>query len=213
MASKLLIFVLMFSLTGCLNKFKPDYSDARLPRYTEEGNNVAGAYVDGLAWAIDDDCPRTSPNGRDCSRNYVSYVSQDSHQVILKWIGGRLWYDEAGQQSTHFKITFTSDSLRADSLALLLEWEGKTLGLDQPGNGVKISYNDFPVGSFNQTRGCSGTGGNLFIRKALPVYGTQGKLAQVIVSGTFAFTLSSGCRFSEVTHGRFDFAFAQENLK
>lgn len=47
--SVLRMLVVLF-LTSCDAVFVPDPVDPRLPKYTEDGNNVAGALVNGDLW-------------------------------------------------------------------------------------------------------------------------------------------------------------------
>lgn len=45
----LLIFVVLV-MNSCSGEFIPDPIDPRLPKYTEEGNNVAGAFINDNTW-------------------------------------------------------------------------------------------------------------------------------------------------------------------
>jgi hypothetical protein len=46
-----MLVLILFKVSGCLEeKFIPDPGDPRLPKYTESGNEVAGALISNMAW-------------------------------------------------------------------------------------------------------------------------------------------------------------------
>ncbi|RAJ90838.1 hypothetical protein LX87_05467 [Larkinella arboricola] len=48
----LLLLLLFTSVTVSYRKtvFEPDLTDPRLPAYTQKGNQVGGAFINGVAW-------------------------------------------------------------------------------------------------------------------------------------------------------------------
>jgi hypothetical protein len=77
-----LISLMMFILYSCIEeKFIPDTSDQRLPKYTENGNQVGGALINNVAWKTD--FWTTIDMGWNRSFYFTKYSTGDSVTLTL----------------------------------------------------------------------------------------------------------------------------------
>lgn len=192
-------------MLGCDSVFKPDLLDARLPGYTEEGNNVGGALIDGSAWTIQHTCrePFTPyPNIRSSCRDRL-IISYNGVATQLTMEEGS-WLNEAENAELRTGISFTLHGVSVDSLQDVANWEEGEFKLD----GV----NSFATVATQAITYSIGTG-SLFIRNVDPMRDLDGHVSEVLLSGTFAFTLPGNHEISEVTAGRFDFIITHSQIQ
>ena len=120
--------LLMFGLSSCEGIFVPDPIDPRLPKYTEEGNDVAGAFVDDLFWKSVVDIVTVRPQ-------LTVFPEKDS--LILSFDG-----NTSGKDAT---IEFHFKGLKVTQFSDLAAWEGKKIQLD--GISALGIYDDYETSS------------------------------------------------------------------
>jgi hypothetical protein len=181
-SSWLLMVILLF--TACEGTFVPDPIDPRLPKYTEHGNNVAGAFIDGQVWesVVTTGFLLNPP----LDAPFITvWPKQDS--LIISFSG-----DTDGQPSS---IEFHLTGLFISKFEDLTSLDGKKIKLD--GFGSAGYYNE---GSHSITNHDKGIGQIYFrqVRKSSP--------SSIILSGTFGFSVhDSTGRTIKVSSGRFDY--------
>lgn len=185
------IFILGM-LAACGGEFIPDPLDPRLPRYSEEGKNTAGCFINGEIWrAIGEaDSPADSRN------QYLQLTFTADNNTLGINMGGYLG-KSVDSLSTYVELVFIVDN-RDTQFQSIRELRGQTFTLDGDQSfGRIIDSRDF-----FQYDACRGAG-QLFIRHVKYVPDSDG---DYIISGTFSFTISANsCETIEVRNGRFDY--------
>jgi len=185
-----IITIIIFS--ACGGEFIPDPLDPRLPRYSEEGKNTAGCFINGEVWrAIGEaDSPANSRN------QYLQLTFTADNNTIGINMGGYQG-KSVDSLSTYVELAFIVDN-RDTQIQSVSELAGQTFVLD--GNqsfGRILDSRDF-----FQYDICRGAG-QLHIRHARPVPDTDG---EYIIAGTFSFSVDlPTCRPADVQSGRFDY--------
>jgi hypothetical protein len=195
----LIAITLLTLTTGCtVSIFVPDPIDPRLPKYTEGGNNVAGAFIDQEVWK---------------SQNYIEYVptwgymdekvvhrmasiTTDSikNSLILRLDG------QISSDSTTLEFRLVGLNIYSfNDLALLND---KKIQLDGSSNmGVIIRHNGK---SKNIKYFKNGGVGQLNLRNVSVVDSTK----SAIFSGTFGFSVATSPNETcKISYGRFDYFF------
>jgi hypothetical protein len=184
--SKTFLTLFMLTLSSCRGIFILDPIDPRLPKYTEKGNNVAGAFVNDKVWESivsysfllpEFDKPRI-----------IGYEANDS--MVIRFEGDVL--------SLPTTIEFHLTGLNIHKFDDLILLKDKKIQLDGLKNAAFISDkydSDYPA-----TRGT----GQIYFRH-VTVDDVTGK---AILSGTFGFSIKNTLSgITEVTYGRFDYKF------
>jgi hypothetical protein len=176
--------VLVFSFqTACSGIFILDPIDPRLPKYTEEGNQVAGAFVDDQVWKS---VVTSTLWGISYEPSVRSWPQKDSLQIIFS---GNM---EEGDYTVGFQLKGYKISKVADLMAL----DGKKIELDgvdnagywMPGYSSSVSSN----------RGI----GQIYFKKVKKIESSS----SIIISGTFGFKISDNNGVSTIiSSGRFDY--------
>ncbi|WKN40497.1 hypothetical protein [Tunicatimonas pelagia] len=184
------IFLIMM-LTSCDGEFIPDPIDPRLPRYSEEGKDAAGCFINGKVWRavrVAGDFTFIPPSNDDeqklrlfLSDSAIS-ISIDGLFVDNFNIGTNIEF-EIDNRQTQFQSTS--------------ELHQQTIMLDG-----KQSYGKAGISDTNRFFDCRGEG-KLMIRYAQPDPDSEGYYT---VAGTFYFTIAAdSCEGIEVRNGRFDY--------
>ncbi len=188
--SIILIFLAMI-LSQCEGEFIPDPTDPRLPRYSEEGKDAAGCFINDNLWRAVRGVRIFGGATRDLR---IEFIPKDS--IILLTLDGhqRELTDSLG---IYTEINFVIDNrkLQFESIRRL---HRKTFLLDGEQN-----YGQLVQGY--DTVATAGVG-QLTIRRAN--LGTQNQSSiNYIVAGTFSFTATSDSLDTiEVKSGRFDYS-------
>lgn len=188
--STLLLILLLFA-TACEGLFVPDPIDPRIPKYTAEGNEVAGAYVNDDIW-----------------ESVVSYKAQivGSLTVPVNKPHFNVWA-EADSLSLTFSgstaankayIEFHLRNLNIKKFEDLLQLEGQKITLD--GNTNAGFYYENANESAFESRGV----GQIYFKEV----SIDSTYTRAILSGTFGFSVKAPeGRTIKVSSGRFDYRF------
>ncbi|MFT4072207.1 MAG: hypothetical protein QM654_09885 [Dysgonamonadaceae bacterium] len=185
------ILWLVFWQTACTGIFVEDPIDPRLPKYTEEGNNTAGALIDGKVWRS---IVQTFFGGIIDRPDIVSYPEQDSLQIT--------YCGEMDGQD--FQIQFHLKGYHIQKIEDLKQLDGKILELD----GVLNAGSLFPRDAVSSSS--NGGKGQLYFRN-IQVQDSS----SAVISGTFGFesTNQNGV-VTHIRNGRFDYTiFATSNFR
>ncbi len=190
----IVVIALMVLVTACEETYTGDVEHPLIPAYTEEGNNDAGAFINGLPW-------RSSPY-RDSplstvERAYLRFVDSTGVTSIRIPTGRIVEPGATGPRG--YQITF---ELNRDVLTEYLQH--KTLPMALVLNGID-GYGALSDTLFEDTANCMSHDGMLFIRN-IESYDQN----NVTISGTFGFEIANDCGDFRVTSGRFDFVFLSQ---
>lgn len=192
-SSLLVIFFLV--LNGCNGIFVPDPIDPRIPKYTEDGNNVSGAFINDNIWKS------IVTTGFLYSYNQPLITSwQESDSLVLRFNG-----DTAGESSS---IEFHLTGLKISKFEDLVTLDRNKIQLDGIKNTGFYIENYAPSGYANK-----GIGQVYFKHVSIQdsnvtVNGQTSKI--VIISGTFGFLINnSDGKITKVTSGRFDYRITE----
>lgn len=175
----------MFMLIAlCSCTFMEKQDSMELPKYTETGENIAGALIDNSLWI---------------SRSVTGAIGSDS-VVRLSFEPGVLYMDSEITKSHSISFYLTGATMQSyRDLALLND---TTIVLDGKGNyAVTNASCELEI--------CEQSTGTLTIKRATlekinDIIDRQKHLYYVILSGTFKFK-SESCDDCRVREGRFDF--------
>ncbi|HEY4785285.1 MAG TPA: hypothetical protein VIH57_04520 [Bacteroidales bacterium] len=194
-ANRIFLVLLLVLLGSCGGEFIPDPIDPRLPKYTEEGNDAAGAFINEKIWksvvSVDFMSVGDQP--------YITlFTAKDSLTILFE-----------GNSSVYRYIEFRLSGLsiyRFEDLQLL---NNKKIFLDgKKSSGVCHRNYCPPYESGYYSTGCPETGisGQLYIKNVA----MRDSLTQAILSGTFGFTFNDPVSgINEVSYGRFDYRFGK----
>ena len=168
---------------GCEDSFRPDPVDPRLPKYSEEGKNTAGALVNGKVWRAVGNCSFMGCSN-DLNLLYYENSAGGIDSVGLSISGNFINGEPAAS------MTFILKGFENSSLANLPDLVG-VYDLDA----------DVHKGYYNA---CLAQSGRLEIRYAGRKGGTDSK--RYVLAGTFSLYVAGGaCGLTTVEYGRFDF--------
>ncbi|MEO8471913.1 MAG: hypothetical protein ABI477_06955 [Chryseolinea sp.] len=181
-ASDINIFVVLVLLSAmsCEPLYIPDPIDPRLPKYTESGNNVAGALINDQLWKSDIEYGW-----------FGGFYAPDVYYIVN---GDSLVIDFRGGmgENDYINISFALKGARVTNLGSMLNLAGEKFKLGNGDNAVSIARDS----------GCNQMGtGQVYFRSV-----TYDSVNQIItLSGTFGFNVvDSVCGDVDVTYGRFD---------
>jgi hypothetical protein len=190
--------IFLLTLVSCKGVFILDPIDPRLPKYTEEGNNVAGAFVNQDVWKS------VVGFGLNSSR-YKPYLTVYSNKdsLVLSFDGQIVKGENVLADSY---ITFHLKDLNIHTFSDLKNLKNKIIQLDGVKNYSAITRTD----NSSSSSTCNGTAGiGQIYFKNVTVNESQNS---VILSGTFGFTITnSNCGTTEVSYGRFDYSFQKDS--
>lgn len=176
----LLSLILMI---GCEDVFIPDPINPELPKYTETGLGMAGAYLDNELWRVS--------SGEFCWMCGDPFQIEQNNGVWEMILLGEL----PEGQSVSFNFHLNDLNLHPDKI---LELNGAKIDLDGTTRWANMTNWESTCPEIK-----SGTG-QLYFRSIK----RQPNTIRHIVSGTFSmqFDDGAGCEAS-VTYGRFDFVY------
>ncbi|MCY1635029.1 hypothetical protein [Marinifilum sp. D737] len=177
-----LCFVVLI-LASCTAEFVPDPIDPRLPKYTEDGNNVAGAYVGDNIW----ESSVTIGFPYYASDKPSIKVWQEKDSLRLRFVGNV----DKEQLAIEFHLT----ELGMIQFEDLINLNGQKISLDGTNNLAYLKANYL---SSTNNKGI----GQVYFRN---VRHSKDK-SSIIISGTFGFALSDYYEYPlKVRSGRFDY--------
>ena len=183
------LVVVFLITTACNSIFVPDPIDPRIPKYTEEGNNVAGAFVNDSIWKS---VLKAGFNHLSDSPDITVWPESDS--LSLRFTG----YIPEENSS----IEFHMKGLNITKFADLLVLNGQKIQLD----GINTA--GYYIRNYTPENYAHKGAGQIYFRnvKAENTSGT------IILSGTFSFSVNdSNGTIQKVTDGRFDYRISEES--
>jgi hypothetical protein len=183
------LVVIFLIVSACNGIFIPDPIDPRIPKYTDEGNNVAGAFVNDSIWK----------SVLKVGFNFVSdrpYITvwPQSDSLSLSFIGS------ISEESS--SIEFHLKGLNITKFTDLLVLNGQKIQLDGINNVGYYVSNYIPIDYDHKGAG------QIYFRNVKAENASE----TIILSGTFSFTVNdSNGNILKVTSGRFDYRIS-ENL-
>jgi hypothetical protein len=174
---------------ACNGVFVPDPIDPRVPKYTEEGNNVAGAFINGNIWqsivTISFPYVYNEP---------TITVSQENNRLVLKFTGST----SQKEASIEFHLTGLNISKFEDLTVL----EGQKIQLDGIKNSGYYTENYAPPSYINKGIG------QIYFRNVR----MENSLSKIIFSGTFGFSVHNSNGYeTKVSFGRFDYQITESS--
>jgi hypothetical protein len=186
--NKFLVVVFLIA-TACNGIFIPDPIDPRIPKYTEEGNNVAGAFFNDKIW---NSVVKAGFN-QVSDRPYITVWSEkDSLSLRLT---GRI-SEESSSIEFHLK------GLKITKFADLLVLNGQKIQLDGINTAGYFIRNYTPEDYAHK-----GTG-QIYFRNVK----TEDTSGKIILSGTFSLSfIDWNGNILKVTSGRFDYRISEQS--
>ncbi len=180
---KLLLIGICFSASSCEPIYIPDPIDPRLPKYTDDGNNVAGAFINDNLWRSEYFPSWFGPN----NEPEIRYFS-NRDSISITFIGA------VDEPNYYGDISFGFRGFGVTSLAELVELNETKIELD----GITSTANAY------RSSDCVAPGiGQLYFRSMT----FNAETGHLTLSGTFGFNQEDpACGNISVTYGRFDFA-------
>ncbi len=189
------ILILSVLLAGCTEDdhvFIYDPVDPRLPQYSEEGANTAGAYVDGAVWvAAKYYLYHTSNDGVSEREELLFATNSEGTGTLMSISEGTI--SVGGDLDSRSVGFYLADYVLSD-LEDLFSLNGKEIILDGENSFGQVSVND--LNSLIERQGK----GKLFVRHV-----EWKDDDEVIISGTFGFDFDDDLNPTTVYSGRFDF--------
>ncbi|MEO0333543.1 MAG: hypothetical protein AAF223_17975, partial [Bacteroidota bacterium] len=194
MKNSIVLIFLALLLSQCEGEFTPDPTDPRLPRYSEEGKDAAGCFINGNLWRA---VRGVRIFGRADEDLRVEFFPKDS--IILLTLDGhqRELTDSLG---IHTEISFTLDNRQLQSTSVE-SISPQTFVLDGKQNYARLTQESEGIIANHGT-------GQLTIRhNQLDPENETERHNYYTVAGTFSFTATSDSLGTiEVKNGRFDYS-------
>ncbi len=185
---KLLVIGTFIGMVACDSVFVPDPIDPRIPKYTEKGNNVAGAYVNDCIWKSEKTWVIT---GFTDAPSFTVWPASNS--VVICFTGS--------VENSLASIEFHLKDLDIFDFEDLPKLNGQKITIDGYRN---VAY--YNKGSYNSE---SNEGSGQLYMKNVQM---NDSLTAVIFSGTFGFTVADTLGNStKISYGRFDYLLGKDN--
>lgn len=187
--------VLFLALNSCIGTFVPDPVDPRIPKYTEDGNNVAGSFINDNIW----ESIVTTGFFNSNDQPFIT-AWQENDSLVLRFNG-----NTAGKSSS---IEFHLTGLKISKFEDILTLNGNKIQLDGIKNAGYYTESDNSSGYDNK-----GVGQIYF--KHVSIKGSNVSTGEqpskiIIISGTFGFLVNdSDEKITKVTSGRFDYRITE----
>jgi hypothetical protein len=192
---------IVFFFDSCLEeKFIPDPADPRLPKYTENGNQVGGTLINDVAWKTD--FWSSIDMGWNRSFYFTNYRSGDSATLT---IDGR--FTEGFNKDRPLSFIVVLKNISFGKLEDIKSLDGQTLTLDGTTNYAMIDDRSWTIR--DSTDHYYGGIGEITVRSVNVIKNTTiqrqngEKYNPLIIAGTFEFSFEQD--LIHVTSGRFDF--------
>lgn len=201
------IVSLVLFASGCLEEtFIPDPSDPRLPKYSEDGNQVGGALVNDVAWKTDYEA---NFNYTKRSFFFTNYSSGDSITIHFDGI-----FTEGKSKDRPLRFVVVVKKIQLSGLEDLKTLERRSFNLDGITNYAVLD-DGFRAIQDSIDYFYGGTGAITFtqVKPMIDLTFTDPngeKYHPLIVAGNFRFHFDQPS--IDVTMGRFDFRIADDYL-
>jgi len=186
--SKLLVVIFLLVI-ACNGIFIPDPIDPRIPKYTEDGNNVAGAFINDNIWEsiVKIGFPSVY------NEPFIT-ASQEKDSLVLKFFGNTL-----GESSS---IDFHLTGLNITSFGELVVLKGQKIQLD----GIK--YTGYYIENYNPASYNNRGIGQIYFKNVR----FESLSSKIILSGTFGFSINDlNGKVIKVSSGRFDYGITENS--
>jgi hypothetical protein len=188
--SKILVIAFVIFIS-CDGTWVQDPIDARLPKYTELGNNVAGALINDKVWE--------SIAKVDFSDAY--YPISNVPFILVQGSDSLLIGFSGNTNGKNAKIQFYLTGLNISKFQDLLTLGGHKIQLDGISN-AGYYFEKYPPMDYSN-KGV----GQIYFRNI------ENDQSALIFSGTFGFTINhSSGKTTNVSYGRFDFRIGKSNF-
>lgn len=196
--------ILLLVLTSCYvddeSSFISDPFDPRMPQYSEEGANTAGAYINNYPWVARKRIISSIFSSRPNAVGTMSiFDSLATNGTFMAFQGGDIFINES---AVNCSVGLFLGGINLSSQDDLFQLEGNVIELDGDVSfGQLIFDNNFDSINYDQV----GVG-TLYIRRVERVD------SHVELSGTFGFSIISDEEHS-VFSGRFDYKVYPEQFR
>ena len=186
LVNSIISIVILLLIYSCTSNFIPDPIDPRLPKYTESGNNVAGAMVNDLVWKSE--VRLGIFYGSNDLPYYQLYPEKDSLVITF----------DGGIDSRSVALKFHLSGMGITSYEDFDQLSGQKIELD--GINSYASYVEYASSYANLNKGV----GQIYFRSV------QLDEDRYILSGTFGFVQKwQGESSMKVSYGRFDYKLSK----
>jgi len=194
--------LLLIYFENCFQeKFIPDPADPRLPKYTESGNEVAGALINNIAWKSEFFVGFDNPSIDPCY--LTNYLRGDS--ATIEFVGE---YNQGPSKGSPISFLVSLSNFQIPAINDLTQLSGQTFTIDGAKNAVRIVDYLKAINSIKKV--FKGGSGELTIKKIKPIsnvtiVGNNGAASYhpMIMAGTFKFNFNADT--VKIDSGRFDF--------
>lgn len=189
------IILSVLTLFSCESEFIRDPVDPRLPKYTEDGNNVAGAFINQNTWRSE--VTYTFSEGGIIAVNAPSVnVEKDNDITIIQFFGNT--------GSNPIVIVFNLEGLNLSGFTDLQLLKGKKIELNGKSN-LGLYYYE---GADSKTPVyIKAEIGQLYFRNV----SLQDSSSVAVISGTFGFSYTDSANATtKISYGRFDYRIKNE---
>ena len=184
------LLILSFLLASCSGILVPDPIDPRIPKYTEVGNDVAGAFVNANVWQS---IVYSSLSYTVNEPEITAYTGKDSLSV-------RFTGNISGEDR---RIEFHIKGFHLDELDDLLKLNGQKIQLD--GLNASAYYSE----DYDQSAFSAKGIGQIYFRNVKK----DNSPSSIVLSGTFGFSINDGNGdIIKVSSGRFDYRLTDNNF-
>lgn len=189
------LFLLL--LSGCAEVYIPDPVELRIPKYTEDGNQVAGAIINGESWKTEFDCGFFA--GCYFPLQISSFPSADS--LVITFYGD---LQEGLNKGKPIDIKFVLKSQTVEDFWDLLQLKDGLFMV----NGTDVLAE---TGKFDISHNCMR--GQILFRKVehIPSNG-QNDGPRILLAGTFGLECDQNGELMTIYKGRFDFSLESEDM-
>ncbi len=199
--------ILVLLLSSCYsedeNTFIADPLDPRVPQYSEEGANTAGAYINEEPWVSRKSTLYSGFSSSPHTSGTMSFLtSPDSNGTLIAFQGASIYVGE-NQSRQSCSVGFFLKDFELFEPEDLFQLAGKRIELDGVESFGQVYYNS----DFNSIGGDYSGSGILFVRRVARM-GTH-----IEISGTFGFTTDQSNEDIDVFSGRFDYEVFEEQFE
>ena len=202
--------LLLIYFESCLQeKFIPDPADPRLPKYTECGNEVAGALINNVAWKSEFFVGFDNPSIDPCY--LTNYISGDS--ATIEFVGE---CNQGPSKGSPISFLVSLPNFQIPAINDLTRLSGQTFTIDGTKNAVRIV--DYFKVINSRKKVFKGGSGELTIIKIKPISnvtigGSNGAASYhpMIMAGTFKFNFNADT--VKIESGRFDFEIYDDDYR
>ena len=182
----------MLGLLSCDGLYIPDPIDPRIPKYTENGSDVAGAIINNICWTS------VERFGFLTAKDKPYFISSALTDSLVIQFNGIMGYENT-------TIEFHLKGLKIRKFDDLILLKNKKIQLDGVMNFGVVT--DSYLGFSPNASGMEGVG-QIYFRNVT----FDNSSGTVILSGTFGFTeTDSSSPITGVSYGRFDYSLSENS--